>query len=285
MCVPHQLKSAAAERPGGDPGAQASSVTGRFTNIVQLGAVGSTNEIAAERAAAGVAEGLVVVAAEQRSGRGRRGRRWVAPPGSSLLCSVVLRPPFGPAEGHLAVACLALAAREVARERGIAAALKWPNDLVVAPRGGGRPGKLAGVLAEWVAPDALVVGIGCNLDWGDEPLPDGVTSFAAAGGVSASPAAVLDEVLAALERRYAPLVSGGAPRRRAAARLAAERRATCVTIGELVRVEPAGRTAVCGRAVDVADDGRLVVARNDGGFERFSEGDVVHLRPTREAAR
>lgn len=283
--MPHHLENAAADRPGGDPGGQASSGTGRFTNIVQLGAVGSTNEIAAARAAASVPEGLVVVAAEQRAGRGRRGRRWVAPPGSSLLCSVVLRPPFGPVDAHLAVACLALAAREAAEERGVAVALKWPNDLVVPPASGGRPGKLAGVLAEWVAPDALVVGIGCNLDWGAEPLPDGATSLAAAGGASGSPAAVLDEVLEGLERRYAPLAAGGTPGRRAAAGLAAERRAVCMTIGELVRVEQAGAPAVCGRAVDVADDGRLVVAREDGGLEHFAEGDVVHLRPAGEAAR
>ena len=283
--MPHQLENPAAGLPGGDPAGEASSGTGRFTSIEQLGAVGSTNEIAAARAAAGAPEGLVVVAAEQLAGRGRRDRRWIAPSGSSLLCSVVLRPPFGPSDAHLAIACVALAAREAAAKSGVAAALKWPNDLVVPASSGGRPGKLAGVLAEWVAPDALVVGIGCNLDWGEEPLPGGATSLRAAGGASRSPAAMLAEVLASLERRYAPLAAGGVLSCRVAAHLAVERRAACVTIGELVRVEQAGGKAVVGRAIDVADDGRLVVERGDGVLERFAEGEVVHLRPVGGATR
>src|SRR4051812_40655531 len=71
--------------------------------------VGSTNDIAKEAAGRGEVEGLVVVAEEQLKGRGRLGRRWTAPPGSSILCSVLLRPRFSPEQAFYLTIAAALA--------------------------------------------------------------------------------------------------------------------------------------------------------------------------------
>src|SRR5213078_4741069 len=103
----------------------------------------STNRLAADLARAGAPEGVVVVADHQTAGRGRLGRTWVAPPGSSVLMSVVLRPTVAPERRHVVTLALALAARDACVEvTGVMPDLKWPNDLLVTER------KLAGILAE-----------------------------------------------------------------------------------------------------------------------------------------
>ena len=117
--------------------------------IDRLASTASTNTVALEAAAAGEPEGYVVVADHQTAGRGRLGRAWVAPPGTALLVSVLLRPP--PATAHLAVSALSCAAAAACeRVAGVTPVLKWPNDLLAGDR------KLGGVLAETVANLSLI---------------------------------------------------------------------------------------------------------------------------------
>lgn len=232
---------------------------------------GSTNADALEAAANGEPEGLVIVADHQTAGRGRLGRTWVAPPGCSLLMSVVLRPPNE--AGHLpvcAVGCAAAAAS--ARVAGAAVGLKWPNDLVA----GGR--KLGGILAEASASSgnvtALVVGLGLNVRLPAE-LPSELRETATALDQLGAPvtvdvllAAILDE----LEPRYARLCAAGP------AELIEEYRDRCLTIGQRVRVEQPNETW-SGDAVAIDDDAALIVERPGVGRVRVDVGDVVHLRP------
>ncbi len=128
--------------------------------------LGSTNTLAAELAAGGADEGVLVVAEEQTEGRGRHGRPWRTPPGSALALSLVLRPkiPAGrPADAHLAAFNIvgALAVAEALEALGARPGIKWPNDVLLAER------KVAGVLLEvswvegWVS--HLVLGIGVNV--------------------------------------------------------------------------------------------------------------------------
>ncbi len=106
------------------------SVFGR--ELVCLARTGSTNDVAREMAAEGAPEGTVVVAEEQTSGRGRMGRRWSAPTGTCLLCSILFRPDLPPARAQwLTMTCSLAAADAVHEVAGLRAALKWPNDLVV----------------------------------------------------------------------------------------------------------------------------------------------------------
>lgn len=232
--------------------------------------IDSTNAYLRSEARRGAPEGTVAVADHQRAGRGRLDRRWEAPPGASLLASVLFRPEFDPAELHLCTAAMALAAAEACRQvAGVGPVLKWPNDLLVGEA------KLAGVLAEaefeGSATCSVVVGIGLNVDW---PGPDGV------GGtclhdLSASPVdrwLLLNSLLDALSPRRALLDS--APGRR---EVAAELRDRCATLGQRVRVELAAE-AVVGVATGIDDAGHLVV-RTAEGPRTVAAGDVVHLRP------
>ena len=103
--------------------------------------------------------GATVVAGHQTAGRGRHARNWSDLPGSSLLCSVLLKVPGQhPAKGFLAMLpAIALARAILKHDGGAEVSLKWPNDVLLATR------KTAGILAESAGPDLIVVGIGVNI--------------------------------------------------------------------------------------------------------------------------
>jgi len=145
-------------------------------------------------------EGAVVVAGEQTEGRGRLGRPWFAPSGTSLLCSLQLRPAV-PGErlpeltGVAALAC----AEAIEALTGLASELKFPNDLLL------RGLKVAGVLAE-AREGRVVLGVGVNVNIPDEQLPQEVdvpaTSLLVETGRAVDRAQLLVELLERLERRY-----------------------------------------------------------------------------------
>ena len=149
--------------------------------------------------AADAPEGALVAAEAQTEGRGRLGRRWLAPAGTSLLCSLQLRPDV-PGE-HLPelTGVAALAVAETVAAVGVEPELKFPNDVLV----GGR--KLAGVLAE-AREGRVVLGIGINVNVVEEALPREVdtppTSLLVETGRELDRAELLVDLLARFERRY-----------------------------------------------------------------------------------
>jgi BirA family transcriptional regulator, biotin operon repressor / biotin---[acetyl-CoA-carboxylase] ligase len=258
----------------------------RFADVRWSSSTGSTNADALELARDGAPEGIVVVADHQTAGRGRRSRTWVAPPGASLLVSVLLRPPAEVA-GAVTMAVAVAMAEAVASRAGVEAGLKWPNDLVVDDR------KLAGILAEadwpagaamsagWRAPAAhervpVVVGVGVNVSW---PPPAEVGELAETAtalnwlGADVDRADLLVAFLRRLDASYGELVGRGS-----ADSVMAEWRRRSATLGRRVRVDT-GPDDVEGTAVDVTDEGHLVVETLEGDRRTFAVGDVVHLRP------
>ncbi|MGO9489483.1 MAG: biotin--[acetyl-CoA-carboxylase] ligase [Solirubrobacteraceae bacterium] len=165
---------------------------------LHLRSTDSTNERARELAAAGAPHGTLVTAAAQTSGRGRQGRRWSAPPGSSLLMSLVLRPP--PTLTPL-VAAVAVCDALESRRDGLL--VKWPNDIVVPGRAG--LAKLAGILVEGRPQEGwAVVGIGINVAVELDALPADVRGRAATLGERPDQVEpVLAALLQALGRRLA----------------------------------------------------------------------------------
>ena len=99
--------------------------------LAVLPRTGSTNDVAKDLAARGAPEGTVVVADEQTAGRGRLARRWLAPPCTCLLCSLLFRPDLPPIQAQrLTMLCSLAAADAIEQVAGLQVHLKWPNDLV-----------------------------------------------------------------------------------------------------------------------------------------------------------
>ena len=258
----------------------------RFAELRWVHETGSTNADLLAAAADGAPDGTVLLAEAQTAGRGRLGRDWSAPAGSSLLCSVLLRPALVPADAHLVSVAVALAARAALEEvAGLVPALKWPNDLVVEGPDGTR--KVAGVLAESrLAGDrleAVVVGIGCNVNWPPE-LPDDLAAIATAVNHEVGREVDRVAVLVAMLRELDVLL-GELDHARGRADVAERYAAACATVGQQVRVVlgEGPDDELVGAAVGITPAGHLVVEVEDphGGRHRreVAVGDVVHVRP------
>jgi BirA family transcriptional regulator, biotin operon repressor / biotin---[acetyl-CoA-carboxylase] ligase len=225
---------------------------------LHLRLVDSTNLRARALALAGAPHGTLVTADAQSAGRGRQGRRWSAPPGSSLLMSIVLRP------DERAFATLPLlAAVAICDITGPETLVKWPNDIVRA-----RPpqlAKLAGILVEGRPQQGwAVLGIGVNVAVQLHELPAELRPTAATlGRPRTAIEPLLAELLAALQRRLAdpPAQTLDAWRTRDALR------------GREIAWEGDGR----GRAAGIDDAGRLLVRLPDGSHTALTAGEV-HLR-------
>lgn len=247
--------------------------------ITRVAETGSTNTDLAAAAGRGAAHGTVLVADRQAQGRGRLGRTWQAPAGTSLMFSVLLRLPrvrIG-RQGWVG-AILGLAVVDAVRETtGLAADLKWPNDVLISGR------KAAGILAE-LADGAVIVGAGINVSTAAADLPHAdATSLVLSGADPArcDRAALLDGVL----RHFGPLIE----RWQAAdgdvdvSGIRARYLRRCASIGAVVTVHLPDGSSVVGKAVDVAANGSIAV--DDGHrIRHFSAGDVQHLRATATAA-
>jgi BirA family transcriptional regulator, biotin operon repressor / biotin---[acetyl-CoA-carboxylase] ligase len=235
-------------------------------NVRRVARTTSTQDVVLRAARAGAAEGFCCLANEQTAGRGRQGREWIAPAGSALLASVLLRRSPAVAPGIPFAAGLAVI-DALLETCGLTARLKWPNDVLVDGH------KLAGILSE-VAPGSVegrvVVALGLGLNLRVEHFPVGVDAISLHALVEHPPNA---EVLLpawgnALQARIAELEVGGVPA------VVAGWRQHSVGVGSPVTVVSASGTLE-GVAVDVADDGALLVA-SEGEVHRVLAGDV-HL--------
>lgn len=226
----------------------------------------STNDLALQGAETDAKTGIVWVAREQTRGRGRRGNRWIAEPGSALLTSTLLRWPGPPANlGGFALAA-GLSVRELASRHVTSdVRVKWPNDVLARGR------KLAGVLVEARKVNdshAVVIGVGLNVHTRSFPEDaPRATSLALEGAEALELELLLAELLGALEVRTRSLLTRGiAPLVEEANRFDALR-------GRALRVDSDG-ASVSGIARGLSADGHLLL-EVDGRVLTVVSGHVV----------
>lgn len=241
---------------------------------------GSTNRDLVEQASADPAAWphlAVLVTDDQTAGKGRLGRQWQAPPGTSLALSVLLRPdalpgglPVG-AFGWLPLIAGVAMKRAVAAQGVIDAELKWPNDVLIAGR------KVCGILAE-LLPDSsgVVIGSGVNLTIPADSLPTPTaTSLLLAGVAEPDADRLIADYLTALGTMLYELANGGGDADASGIRSVASRE--CDTIGRDVRLEMPDGQVLIARATGLDEAGRLMVI-TDAGTTAVAAGDVTHLR-------
>jgi len=255
---------------GADWAAEVSAAAGwPWLSVVTVDTTGSTNADLAAQARAGAPTGSVLVAAHQSGGRGRLDRSWSAPPGTSLAISALLRPPeqlsvmrwlWLPLLTGVAVV------DGVRATTGLAAELKWPNDVLIDGR------KLCGILSERIVSEAgvaVVIGMGLNTRLTAEQLPVPTATSLALAGAMVDEKQLVIAILRALGGWYRRWLDGED--------LAPVLTDRCDTVGRSVRVELVGQPAVLGEAIGIDGEGRLVV-RTGTHDQAFSAGDVIHLR-------
>jgi BirA family biotin operon repressor/biotin-[acetyl-CoA-carboxylase] ligase len=234
--------------------------------LIAYETIGSTNDEAKRLARDGADEGLVVIAAQQMTGRGRRGRAWVSPPGN-LYSSTLLRPQCRAAVaaqlGFVAALGISGAIREVAP--AIDLRCKWPNDLLANGK------KVTGILLETEMvtgdqPDFVILGVGVNLVSSPQDTPYPATSLVEEGAAQIAPA----RMIAVFIRRFAEWLGrwraeGFAPIREAWLSRAAG-------LGEPIQVR-LERDTLEGRFLDLDADGALMLG-TPAGSRRIAAGEV-----------
>jgi BirA family biotin operon repressor/biotin-[acetyl-CoA-carboxylase] ligase len=233
---------------------------------------GSTNDVALAWLAQGAKDFSLVAADEQTSGRGRMNRRWFTPAGSALAFSLVLRPENGgPARVSLFAGLGALALCQALDSLGLAAQIKWPNDVLINRK------KVAGILVEavWMgdAVDGLVLGMGVNVT--PEAVPPAAalqfpaTSVQAEVGHPVERVALLGQILSRVANIREQVDSPG---------FLAGWQERLAFRGERVQVTQEGRPPLVGLLDGLEADGSLRLLKEDGDFWVVRQGEV-RLRP------
>ncbi|MCK9230217.1 MAG: biotin--[acetyl-CoA-carboxylase] ligase [Syntrophales bacterium] len=234
--------------------------------------VDSTNTLALKLAGEGAAEGELVLADHQLSGRGRiPGRAWQSPPGRNIYFSVILRPEFNPARApSITIMAGVAVARVLAEYCPGAVRLKWPNDVQVQGR------KVAGILTEMRVTgnriDCIIIGIGINIlmtrEEFDESIRDGAISLreAATGQVIREEVAL--KMFRSLEDWYIRYRDDGFPPIRK------EWLSFSGIMGKYVEVINR-KTREAGTVIGIDEEGCLLLRDGGGGVNRIFAGDVL----------
>jgi BirA family biotin operon repressor/biotin-[acetyl-CoA-carboxylase] ligase len=236
--------------------------------IVYYSSIGSTSEVLKELAAQGAPEGALIITDEQTAGKGRLGRKWLAPAGTSLLLSLLFRPDLAPNQAQrLTMICSLAIADAIEGLTGLPVGLKWPNDIFI------RGKKVGGILTESGTTgrrlDYVVVGMGLNVNLAISTLPElrgRATSLSDELGREVSRLELLWRILGGIETRYKALRRGESPHEEWAAHL--------INLGCEVQVTtPQGVLAGWAEGVDA--DGALILRTPDGRRKRILAGDVT----------
>jgi BirA family biotin operon repressor/biotin-[acetyl-CoA-carboxylase] ligase len=251
------------------PGAPASSQ--RFGQLASLlPDCPSTQEIVRASAAAGAPEGFLAVTEFQSAGRGRQGRRWVAPPGQCLLASLLLRPQTPPER----LSSLNLVAGiAVAEALPVAARVRWPNDVVI----GGA--KVAGVIAELETlpgrPPTVALGIGINVNVPAAELPETdripATSLLVETGRELDRLRLLHDVVDRLQEAYREFEALGF-------RALLDRWAALDALAGHEVTLDLGTSTRSGTVLGVDDDGCLLVRGEDDVDHAYASGEIVRVQ-------
>lgn len=238
--------------------------------------VGSTNTLLSELAAGDAPTGTMVIAEYQAMGRGRQKRRWLAPAGSSLLISLLLRPHWPAQQAYWLTMIAGLATvATIESQSTLRTALKWPNDVMIWDEKGANLQwcKAGGILLDThLEQDRLcqaVLGIGLNVNIPRHRLPAGAahtTSLLAAGERPLARIPLLASLLQQLETLYEEAAAGASPQPAWNERLLTRDRPVRVTTPHQV---------VEGHALGSDEWGRLLVRAPDGEIHRFAAGDVT----------
>lgn len=229
----------------------------------------STNVRARKLGENGAAHGTLVVAEQQTAGRGRRGRGWESPAGSSIYMSLLLRPEFLPNKAPMLTIVMAYSVATALREQtGLDFRIKWPNDIVLNGK------KVVGILTEMSTEieyiNHVVIGVGINVN--TEAFPEEIcvtaTSIRRESGKTWRRAELIAAILRQFEVQYERFV-----KEEDLAYLREAYDAILVNCNREVRIlgEKDGYRAV---ALGIDDQGELLVRKEDGTVTSVYAGEV-----------
>ena len=227
----------------------------------------STNLWIKRLAKEGASEGTIALAEFQSAGRGRLGRSWEVPEGTSVMMSILLRPQFEPQYAPTLTLVMGMAVAKAVKSLGFDVSIKWPNDVVVSHK------KICGILTEMGVRDGkidyAVIGVGINVNIKEFPeeMADKATSLYLESGREFDRSQIPGLVMEAFEEYYEKFaatcdLSG----------LKEEYESILANYNQPVRV--LAKEPYEGVARGITDGGELLVEKTDGMIVAVSAGEV-----------
>ena len=227
----------------------------------------STNLWIKRLAKEGASEGTLALAEFQSAGRGRLGRSWEVPEGTSVMMSILLRPKFEPQYAPTLTLVMGMAVAKAVKSLGFDVSIKWPNDVVVSHK------KICGILTEMGVRDGkidyAVIGVGINVNIKEFPeeMADKATSLYLESGKEFDRSQIPGLVMEAFEEYYEKFaatcdLSG----------LKEEYESILANYNQPVRV--LAKEPYEGVARGITDGGELLVEKTDGTIVAVSAGEV-----------
>ena len=234
--------------------------------------IDSTNTRAKQLAREGAPHGTVIIAGSQSAGRGRLGRSFSSPPGSGAYLSVILRPQCQATQlMHLTCAAAVAACDALEKLSGQRPGIKWINDLILESK------KLGGILTELsIDPKTAqvqyaVVGIGINCCQRPSDFPEEIQGMAGSLSMISEKQIDRSRVAAAMIDALHRMDSGLLTDKKATMD---RYRADCITLGKDISLVKADGSVRHGHAMDIDDEGALIVQFADGTLETVNSGEV-----------
>ena len=229
--------------------------------------IDSTNLWIKRLAKEGASEGTLALAEFQSAGRGRLGRSWEVPEGTSVMMSILLRPKFEPQYAPTLTLVMGMAVAKAVKNLGFDVSIKWPNDVVVSHK------KICGILTEMGVRDGkidyAVIGVGINVNIKEFPeeMADKATSLYLESGKEFDRSQIPGLVMEAFEKYYEKFaatcdLSG----------LKEEYESILANYNQPVRV--LAKEPYEGVARGITDGGELLVEKTDGTIVAVSAGEV-----------
>ena len=229
--------------------------------------IDSTNLWIKRLAKEGAPEGTLALAEFQSAGRGRLGRSWEVPEGTSVMMSILLRPKFEPQYAPTLTLVMGMAVAKAVKNLGFDVSIKWPNDVVVSHK------KICGILTEMGVRDGkidyAVIGVGINVNIKEFPeeMADKATSLYLESGKEFDRSQIPGLVMEAFEKYYEKFaatcdLSG----------LKEEYESILANYNQPVRV--LAKEPYEGVARGITDGGELLVEKTDGTIVAVSAGEV-----------
>jgi BirA family transcriptional regulator, biotin operon repressor / biotin---[acetyl-CoA-carboxylase] ligase len=230
----------------------------------------STMDLAMQLGMQEAPNGTLVLAESQTRGQGRLGRSWFSPKYKGIYLSLILRPKILPAASPILTLMSAVSICEAVKEViGLDVQIKWPNDILIHNK------KLAGILTEMNAEmdkvNFVVIGIGINVNNDKKSLVAQATSLKEERGEGLNRIALLQELLNRIENNYLLLESKGGQQ------IIDKWRSFSLTLGKRVKVYYQNKHLE-GLALDIDQDGGLLIRRDSGVISKVTCGDVIHCR-------
>jgi len=240
-------------------------------NIIYFDSIDSTNTKAKELANLGMGQGTLVISEEQVLGRGRFGRQWTSPKFKGIWMSIILKPNMDPTKASNITLIAAAAVIEALKDFEINAHIKWPNDIILNGQ------KLGGILTEMSCKlnrtNYIVVGMGINVNISSEDFSEELQSIATSlkiqVGREVSRQKLLGSILNHFEKFYGEYINED--KFNSTLEICKK---NSILLGKEIQLYIKG-LLVTAKAVDISDEGLLIIQHKDGKIEEIMSGEVT----------